>query len=250
MTKKIVKEFKGFSSSRILLLNKSGKLVVKKEKNIQRNIERMLVLEKEFNVPKIYSTGKNFFEMEYIHGLDIVSYLNTHKSEELIIFLRKTLLKFKKKINNNKKDYKPVYEKFLNNLNILNFLPFKKNELIKKLPRYLPQTEYHGDFTLENIIYSNKNKFYLIDCSEGIFDSYIFDYSKLRQDIQLMWLLRNRNSYIEVKLQHIYNELKSNFKYMENNSLLILMLLRVLRHAKKDSIEFNFLLSNIKKLWK
>ena len=65
-----------------------------------------------------------------------------------------------------------------------------------------------------------------------------------------MWLLRNRNSYIEVKLQHIYNELKSNFKYMENNSLLILMLLRVLRHAKKDSIEFNFLLSNIKKLWK
>ena len=187
--------------------------------------------------------------MEYIHGLDMESYLNEYDAKSLAFFLEKTLNKLSKQKKLKIKDYKETYISFLKTIESFKDLPFKPNQLLNRLPRFLPQTQYHGDLTLENIIFS-KNFFYLIDCSKGIFDSFIFDYSKLRQDIQIKWFLRKRKAYFEVKLQYIYDYLRKKFEYMDNNSLLILMLLRVLKHTKKNSFEYNFLISNTKQLWK
>lgn len=249
MSKKIIKEFKGFSKSKIFLIEKNKNLFVEKKFHISRNVRQLKSLSKNFKVPRVFKIKKNSFEMEYIHGLDMVSYLNENDAKSLAFFLEKTLNKLSKQKILRLKDYKETYISFLKSIKFYKDLPFSSRQLLKKLPRYLPQTQYHGDLTLENIIYS-KNFFYLIDCSEGIFDSFIFDYTKLRQDIQIKWFLRERKAYIEVKLEYIYNYLKKKFKYMENNPLLILMLLRVLRHTKKNSFEYKFLISNINQLWK
>ena len=249
MSKKIIKEFKGFSKSKIFLIERKNKLFVEKKFNISRNVEQLKSLSSSFRVPKIINIRKNSFEMEYIHGLDMASYLNEYDAKSLAFFLEKTLNKLSKQKKLKIKDYKETYISFLKTIESVKDLPFKPNQLLNKLPRFLPQTQYHGDLTLENIIFS-KNFFYLIDCSKGIFDSFIFDYSKLRQDIQIKWFLRKRKAYFEVKLQYIYDYLRKKFEYMDNNSLLILMLLRVLKHTKKNSFEYNFLISNIKQLWK
>ena len=71
-------------------------------------------------------------------------------------------------------------------------------------------------FPLGLSFYTIQQISYLIDCSEGIFDSFIFDYSKLRQDIELKWFLRKRKAYFEVKLKYIYDHLKKTFKYIDN----------------------------------
>ncbi len=249
MSKKIIKEFKGFSKSKIFLIEHNNKLFVEKKFFISRNVRQLKSLYKNFKVPKVLKIKKNSFEMEYIHGLDMVSYLNENDAKPLAFFLEKTLNKLSKQKTVKLKDYRETYISFLKTIKFFKDLPFNKKQLLKKLPRFLPQTQYHGDLTLENIIYS-KNSFYLIDCSEGVFDSFIFDYSKLRQDIQTKWFLRERKAYIEVKLIYIYNYLKKKFKHMDNNPLLILMLLRVLKHAKKNTFEYNFLISNINQLWK
>ena len=59
-------------------------------------------------------------------------------------------------------------------------MPFTANELYAKLPKTLPSSEYHGDFTLENILYSLKDDFVLIDPLTTEYDSYVFDLAKLR----------------------------------------------------------------------
>lgn len=121
---------------------------------------------------------------------------------------------------------------------------------MSKLPKVLPKTEYHGDFTLENIIYS-KNKFFLIDWSEGLFDSYVFDYVKLRQDVLCGWFVRrNNNLNIFSKLNKLDGILKKKLKYYDNNYILILMLLRVFRYTKKFNLEYYFIKNKIKSLWK
>ena len=249
MSRKIIKEFNGFSKSKIFLIESHGKLFVEKKFFISRNVKQLKSLSSNFKVPKILNVKKNSFEMEYIHGLDMASYLDDNDAKPLAFFIEKTLNKLSRQKKLGIKDYNETYVSFLKTIKFYGDLPFTAGQLIKKLPRFLPQSQYHGDLTLENIIYSKKF-FYLIDCSEGIFDSFIFDYSKLRQDIELKWFLRKRKAYFEVKLKYIYDYLKKTFKYMDNNPLLILMLLRVLKHTKKNSFEYNFLISNINQLWK
>ena len=165
MSKKIIKEFKGFSKSKIFLIERKNKLFVEKKFNISRNVEQLKSLSGSFRVPKITNIKKNSFEMEYIHGLDMASYLNEYDAKSLALFLEKTLNKLSKQKKFKIKDYKETYISFLKTIEFFKDLPFKPNQLLNKLPRFLPQTQYHGDLTLENIIFS-KNFFYLIDCSK------------------------------------------------------------------------------------
>jgi len=248
MAAKIVKELRGFSGNQILLMKKNEMLFVRKIGNISRNVERQYALEKEYPFPKIYGLHKNNLDMEYIHGLDMKSYLTTHSHEHLLNFLLETFNKFSK--DSNIKDYQETYKLKLSDINFEDSFSFTKEELLSRLPREIPSTEYHGDLTLENIIYNEKKGFILIDCQTSEYNSFIFDISKMRQDLECKWFLRNDNAMIDVKLKHIQKELVDRFPLAGNNYLLILMLLRVYRYTKENSFERKFIIDRIEKLWK
>lgn len=248
MAAKVIKEFRGFSGNQVLLMKKHDMLFVRKIGNIKRNVERQYALEKKYPFPTIYGIHKNNFEMEYIHGLDMKSYLTTHSHDQLVNFLIELFDRFS--ANSEVKDYRETYRMKLSEIDFQDSFPFTKEELLDRLPNVVPQTEYHGDLTLENILYNEKRGFVLIDCQTGEYDSFIFDIAKMRQDLECRWFLRNDDVMIDVKLKHIQKELVDRYPQAGNDYLLILMLLRVYRYTEPDSEERTFILDRIQELWK
>ncbi len=248
MEEKIIRELKGHSGSRIYLMEKNKKIFIRKVGNVERNFERLTSLyENSFPVPAIYEKANEILDMEYIHGLDMKSYLLSGSVSLLADFIVSTLNKFAK--NSVVKDYTEVYNVKLDWVDGVNDLPFTKNELIARLPKKLPSSNYHGDLTLENILHSD-NSFCMIDAVTIEYDSYIFDIAKLRQDLECKWFLRNSKLMLDVKLQNLQEKILSRFSGSDNDSLLILMLLRVYLHTKPDDDDRKFILKEIQRLWK
>jgi len=250
MSEKIIKTLKGFSGSTVLLMeNADGNRFIRKINNTDRNYERLSsLLNYGFKVPIIYQKNNHILDMEYIDGLDIKTYLKVHGIEYLLNFLFSIIDKMS--YISIDKDYSDIYNY---KLSIINFedLPFSKDELLLKLPNILPQSIYHGDMTLENLIYAKNNQFYLIDAVTIEYDSWVFDIAKMRQDLHCGWFIRDSQDHnLMTYANMLQDRLLTRFRIANNDYLLILMLLRVFQHAKKDSSEYNFLLSEIQKLWK
>lgn len=245
---KIIKTLNGFSGSKVYLIENSKRVFVRKIGNVDRNYERLLKLsESGFNVPKIYNKTGEVLDIEYIQSLDMKTYLEHYSLEKLSLFLLDTLSKLSE--DNSEKDYSNIYKQKLEEIDFKK-LPFGKQELLEKLPKKLPSSNYFGDLTLENVLYGIDEKFYLIDCSTIEYDSYIFDIAKLRQDLRCKWFLRNHKTSLEVYCDKLENNILTQFPEASNDYFLILMLLRVYRHAKENSFEQIFLLREIEKLWK
>jgi RIO-like serine/threonine protein kinase len=220
---------------------------VRKINNVSRNIERLSFLQENgYRDPKILKIDDNILEMEYIHGMDMKSFLLHCQQEVLEDFIDSTLQSFSK--NSQYKDYTDVYNNKLSWMDNDSQLPFTKQELIEKLPKRLPQSTYHGDFTLENLLYSSE--FYMIDAVTIEYDSYVFDIAKLRQDLNCQWFLRNTDLRLSTKLRSIENKLLLKYPVANNDYLLILMLLRVYLHTEKGDDDFNFIMREIQRLWK
>ena len=237
-----IKSFYGFSGTKVYLFEDAGKFFVRKFDTNKRNIPRIQSLKNILNLPKIYNIQKNYYDMQYIHGLDLKNYLYMNSEEKLIKFIIDSLNKLAEK--SLPKNYTSIYVRYLDKINFKNYFKFTK----KKLPKILPQTQYHGDFTLDNLIFSNNN-FYFIDPLESEFDSYVFDFSKLRQDLDIYWLVRDNKQHLKQKLDYIKLILSRKFNLMNNKYLLILMLIRVFRYVNDNSFEFNFLKKEINRLW-
>jgi hypothetical protein len=110
-------------------------------------------------------------------------------------------------------------------------------------------SEYHGDMTLQNILYdANTKDFVLIDPLTTEYSSYVFDLAKLRQDITCKWFIRNEKVFFDPKLQ-VLDKMLSKYEHYGNDYLLILMLLRVLPYTKTVEDE-TFLKDKILLLWK
>ena len=248
MEEKIIRELKGHSGSKIYLMEKNKNIFIRKVGNVDRNFERLTSLyENSFPVPAIYEKVDETLDMEYIHGLDMKSYLLSGSVSLLADFIVSTLNKFAK--NSVVKDYTEVYNNKLNWVDDADDLPFTKNELVAKLPKKLPSSNYHGDLTLENILHAD-NSFYMIDAVTIEYDSYIFDIAKLRQDLECKWFLRNSKLMLDVKLQNLQEKILPRFSGADNDNLLILMLLRVYLHTKPDDDDRKFILKEIRRLWK
>jgi hypothetical protein len=250
MAARVVKEFSGFSGSKIYLMNKHGNLFVRKQGNLARNIERTLALEKaNYPIAKILGISGNTVDIEYVHGLDIRSYLVSHGADKLLDFLIDILDKFAE--SSVDKDYTGVIQNFLDQVDFTD-LPFTRQELEQRLPAVTiyPQSEYHGDLTLENIIYSESSGFVLIDAQSGVWDSYVFDVLKLRQDLECHWFMRFHPAILESKLSFLQSKLLKRYRLAQSKYILIVMLLRVYRNAAPGTFEYNFLLREITRLWK
>jgi len=229
------------------LMQKHEKLFVRKIGDISRNIERMQALAADYPLPQLYTVSKKMIDMEYLHGLDIKTYLKTNNYEKLLDFTLSIL----EKLSNNAvdKDYTETYIKKLQEVSF-DEMPFTREQLLERLPKILPNSNYHGDLTLENIIFTTDRGFFLLDCATTEYDSYIFDIAKLRQDLELGWFTRKDNAMLNVKTKHIQQKILQQYPVANNDHLLILMLLRVYRLSQPDTLERNFLLKGIKSLWK
>jgi len=245
---KVIKELHGFANNQIFLISENNKLLVRKIGDVSRNIERMIALN-DYPLPKLYNHSEQQIDMEYIHGLDIKTYLTINTYESLLDFIKEILDRFKQ--DATPKDYTDSYISKLDQIAFDSDIIFTKEQLINKLPKVLPSSQYHGDLTLENILFSVDTKsFYLIDPITSEFDSYIFDIAKLRQDLHCGWFIRNDHAMIDVKIKHIQQELFCLYPESNNDYLLILMLLRVYRYSIPNSPERKFLTKGINSLWK
>lgn len=248
MNERIVQELKGNSGCQVLLMEDDYKPFVRKTGDIDRNLERYKDLRNQnIQIPLIYNVESSYYDMEYINGLDIKSYLLMgHSSTELISFIRyvvTTLASY-----GRPKDYTQTY---IDKLELADFsgVKFNPGDLIDRLPKVLMQTPYHGDFTLENILYDvNRMKFVAIDPLTSVYDSVIFDMAKLRQDLVCKWFIRTSPNMLGSKLDQIYNSLADETSF-QDPYLLILMLLRVLPYSQND-FDKNYLIDGINKLWK
>mgnify|MGYP002642405153 FL=1 len=243
-----IKELKGFSGSKIYLMKNDRGLFIRKMDNTDRNYAKLAELSKDFNVPAIYSYENNVLDMEYIHGLDMKSYLAVRDTRRLTDFIISILTFFSE--NTQMTDYTEIYKERLKYIKLSSDTVFTKEQLLEKLPKILPRSKYFGDLTLENIIYGEDGKFYLIDGMTSEYDSYIFDIAKLRQDLECKWFLRNTKLYLDVKVENIQDKLLEKFELANNNYLLILMLLRVYRYATSGSLEEQLLIKEMNRLWK
>ena len=243
-----IKELKGFSGSKIYLMKNNRGLFIRKMDNTDRNYIKLNELSKDFNVPKIYSYENGVLDMEYIHGLDMKSYLSVRDTRRLTDFLINILTFFSE--NKQMVDYTEIYKDRLKYIKLSSDTVFTKEQLFDKLPKILPRSKYFGDLTLENIIYCEDGQFYLIDGMTSEYDSYIFDIAKLRQDLECKWFLRNTKLYLDVKVENIQDKLLEKFELANNNYLLILMLLRVYRYTTSGSLEEDLLIKEMNRLWK
>ena len=248
MNEYTIKELKGFSGSKIYLMRNDNGLFIRKMDNVDRNFIKLNELKQHFNVPKIYTYDTNILDMEYIHGLDMKSYLAVRDTKRLTDFLIDTLSKFSDDVSMN--DYTNVYEDKLKYIKLPSEMIFTKEQLLEKLPKRLPRSKYFGDLTLENIIYGENGQFHLLDGMTSEYDSYIFDIAKLRQDLECKWFLRNTKLLLDVKVENIQDKLLERFELANNNYLLILMLLRVYRYTKPFSKEETLLTKEMNRLWK
>jgi hypothetical protein len=249
MDGKILKELKGHSGNKIYLLESDNEFYVHKSGDVKRNVERLQDLFREFyDVPFILNTdGETFMDMEYVHGLDMKEYLKMNTINKLAGFIIDTLNKFAK--DAVLYDYTGVYHQKLDWVDSVTDLPFSKDELITRLPKELPRSQYHGDFTLENLMFS-EDKFIMIDAVTIEYDSYIFDIAKLRQDLECKWFLRDDTLKLDVKLRNLQDKILERFPLAKNDYILILMLLRVYRHTQPGDSNHQFIMKEINRLWK
>ena len=250
MAARIVQQFHGHSGSKIFLMTKHGRLFVRKQGNIARNLDRYTVLSKQIPsvpMPEIYHVFDDTIDMEYIDGVDMRTYLLDNDPEPLLNFLTLVLTKFTMCIETV--NYQFTAEDFLDMID-LDGMPFSAAEILQSIPTKLPKSPYHGDLTLENILWHPTKGFYLIDAQSGIWDSYIFDICKLRQDIECGWFLRNNPAELDQKLQYLQQGLLTQWPDAANPALLTLMLLRVYRYCDAHSEEQKFIVEAIENLWK
>ena len=248
MNEHTIKELKGFSGSKIYLMRNDNGLFIRKMDNVDRNFIKLNELSQHFNVPKIYSYNNNILDMEYIHGLDMKSYLAVRDTKRLTEFLINVLSEFSEDVYMT--DYTDVYIDKLKYIKLPSEMLFTKEQLLEKLPKRLPRSKYFGDLTLENIIYGENGQFHLLDGMTSEYDSYIFDIAKLRQDLECKWFLRDTNLLLDVKVENIQDKLLERFELANNNYLLILMLLRVYRYTKPFSKEEALIIKEMNRLWK
>jgi tRNA A-37 threonylcarbamoyl transferase component Bud32 len=244
---KIIHNQQGFSGALVEIIEDYN-CVVKKTGDISRNVTQLELLRKTgLPIPTIIYHDGDTLIMEYIDGLPIDAFINSHGTRDLFGDIVKYITYFKQDTVDF--DYTEVYNRFLEEIDF-NDLPFTRGELLDRLPRILPRSKYyHGDFTLGNMIHSGRT--YMIDPVSTVFDSWVFDIAKLRQDIEGLWFIRDYdNSHLQPILAELGLKLRHEFPGAYDDNLYILMLLRVYRHCQPNTLEYNLIRNEIIRLWK
>lgn len=246
-----IKNLIGYSGSKVVLMTGPNGPFVRKTGDVIRNIERMHVLKNlGFKLPEILRQTENEYDMEYLSHQNMSLWLARNSPSALIEFLLNCFDTLSK-TEFIHKDYTNTYYTKLQWIDTdpwKNLLPFNLSSFIKKLPKVFPASCYHGDLTLENILYTDRG-FAFIDPLTSEYDSWYFDVAKLRQDLECGWFIRHQDHSLSVKLQSISRELGKTIKHYDDPFILMAMLLRILPYAT-HSQDTTWILKEIHRLWK
>ena len=242
----LVKHLKGHSGATVSLYKDNTTYKVVKE-NYSKARESVNILESlPFNTPKVYEVTDDKIVMEYINGQDMASYLlsATDKDVDKLIDFLSEYISWCLDNSEHLDFYESVASKVLSLGRDINL-----NYILNEEWSNMPYSTIHGDFTLENIIYAN-NKFYLIDANPTELKSVYFDAEKLRQDIDCLWFVRKEKNKLHYRIvcEKISKELKKRFNFMQNDTIMVLMLARILPYCK-DNFTRNFITKEIQKIW-
>lgn len=247
-------ELKGNSGCRLeLSIENNIPVVVKSQGNFLDLDFKVLTALKYYglNIPDYYEVTPERVTMRYLDGLTIADYIEEDRDLDKLAEFCQTVITILENNSVTGNITAELQDKFqsLDQLVPKDQLKFKLHELYDRLPKELPCEVYHGDLTLENIIYWN-DEFYLIDANYSTLNSSAFDCAKLRQDSECGWFVRNSIQTLAFndRLKYINQQIKTINSYTQDDNLLIFMLLRVIPYCKTDQ-DRAWLIRHINKLW-
>lgn len=261
---KLIKSLSRGLSGCKLSISADGKFVTKTSSDLNYNHRMLNQIKKqsEFNsmkiermkCPAIIERAKNeegleYFTMEYVKGKDYLDFLNYSSPEEIDIFIESILkyleflrsdeikctdLQFsemcKSKLNSIEKDI--PHKEFLN---------FIENKISSLKNIDVPMSFCHGDLTLSNILFSNKNVF-LLDFLDSYIESWVIDLVKLKQDLFYFWSFLKDEEELNLRCVQsslkIWKSIEKKYKKTVNSEefkvLEALNFLRIYPYAKRN----------------
>lgn len=215
---------------------------------------------KNVKTPKVIKVFKNSFEMEFINGKNFIQFAEDSNSQFINLHIE-NILNYLQNIKEKRKKSEISFNKSLER-KLISLNTQKKHReiffyitnLIEKNKLNLDSTYCHGDLSLSNIIFKDKEIF-LIDFLDPFFNSYYFDIAKIRQDVFYNWLFRV-NDYSSIKSEivskkineSISTEFKKEISSMEFKIIELMNFLRIEPYTKKKS-EKQFLSEIIYKIF-
>jgi hypothetical protein len=208
-----------------------------------------------FYVPDASMASDHSAEIEYVHGINIVSALSS-ENLSTIDYIINNIFKFIEWELNQSKFVKFNKDIFINKINSIQNLDddIKQaiNVLISKIRGYDGKIIIgfcHGDLTFSNMLFDNNNRIILFDFLNCYLETPLQDIGKLLQEINLQWSRFFLKDIDEMKTNILYNYLKKSVdirikdlvkKYNINsftlNLVYLLVLLRIFPYSKSNEI--------------
>ncbi len=160
------------------------------------------------NILKVNENSIFSFDMEYVCGYSFDEYF-THISIKEVDNIVDSLFGYFDFLIDNSKIYnqqlsKSILLKKINSIDnyrkdFLNYLTNKISDIEFKIP----YSFCHGDLTFSNIIF-HPRRLYFIDFLDSFIDSYLIDFSKLKQDLYYGWNLKIQDIN-NLRIKQVYN---------------------------------------------
>ena len=210
------------------------------------------------------NNGLSFFEMQYVPGEKYSEYFLHSQIFEIKETIEQFISLIESELNRSQLIKIPA-ETFLDKIDAIKRLLKKQKIFNAEIDRTyeflegnIPDSDIpvgicHGDLTLSNVIFCNKN-IWLIDFLDSFIETPLFDIVKLRQDTKYYWSLTietdipvyQRNKVVQVLNyfdQYLVSYFKKNIHYINWYGYLVkLNLLRILPYLQ-NNIERDFVVN-------
>ena len=201
-------ELHGNSGCKLYIIEDAGYKRVKKiSASVNYNERLMKQMEKQqqgilsgFKTCEVYKSGYEgdlfYFVMDYLNGDTIANAIADIKLDKLVELTSRISCNIKPFEKNNN-EASQFFKDKIESLNLTN--EQRDRACIRKALEvlngfsweYVIKSHCHGDLTLENIILQGEDLI-LIDYLDSFYDSWMVDYAKILQDVDIMWSYRNR----------------------------------------------------------
>jgi len=250
-----IKKLKGFSGCDVSLHidEKTGRRFVRKiSSSIEYNVrlerqmkKQMTFSDKVLKTPEVYTSGmikdKFYFDMEFVRGETFNNFVSTNSPGNVLHVFEK-IIHYLSGIDSKTKDMSHLIEDKIESLRskIDSSLHGHLDYCLECSWKNVQESISHGDLTFENIIVY-KTDIYLIDFLDSFVETKYVDYSKLLQDIVLMWSWRNSTSPPFIKCIFLYNKICESLGEEETEMikrLLVLNVLRIVPYADQRTLKY------------
>jgi len=247
---RVIRSLKGNSGCSIHLMSGDSLFVRKTATSTaySERLEQQCTKQRQFHssilkTPKVitygYNSGHFYFDMEYVVGVKLSDYIYQNSISQVYPKLD-AILEFIKANNTieHQSTQTPIKEKLQSiQAHTEMRLAYESFEVDN-----VPVSYCHGDLTLENVIVAGDGSLYVIDFLDSYINSRLMDYSKLMQDLYLLWSWRSQTNVPLTKVVLLRDHLKESIDSVEfekSYQLMRINLLRILPYIEKKSILYN-----------